>query len=101
MAVSKESARSMLQTLGRISDSFEGSMKVLHLIKSSAIKSESHARAIKAATAIRSLQDVLEEIRVGQHKCMQVLGAVKIPIKNEDKPVHLRLVVDNTRKEKV
>lgn len=88
----KEKAKKQLVVLEKYLQVLESSTRVVKALKTHAVRNQLHRRAIHTVGALKGLEGLLEDLRVGRLMCMEILGAKKVPIEIEKK---LKLVVNN------
>jgi len=89
---SKEKAKKQLVVLEKYILVLESSVRVVKSLKEHAVNHRLHKRAIYSRTALTGLDELLVDLRGGRLMCMDVLGAKKVPIDNQDKP-KLKLIL--------
>ncbi len=90
----KEKAKKQLVVLEKYLQVLESSVRVVKALKKHAVNHQLHKRAVYTVDALKGLEGLLEDLRVGRLMCMDVLGAKKVPIVIEKK---LKLVVNNEK----
>jgi len=71
----------------------ERAVESANILRKFSISHQLHKRAINATKALDGLRGLLEELNYGKAIAMEILGAKKVSIDNQDKKkVHLRIV---------
>ena len=93
----KERVKKILANVSKFLQALEKSRDVVQFLYDHAVKHELHDRAINSRKALDGLINLIDDLQSAQSLCLEVLGAKKVPIDNQDKP-KLKLVVDNERR---
>jgi len=93
----QEKAKKQLHNLSAFVEALQKALKPVEILHNHAIKRALHKRAIITTKTLKGLNELIDELQDGQALCLEILGARKIPIDNQDKP-KLKLVVDNERR---
>jgi len=87
----KEITKKNLAKLENHINLFEAVERVVKMHKAHAVHRQLHQRAINATKALDGLEGLLTDLRSGRLLCMEILGAKKVSIDNQDKP-KLRII---------
>lgn len=82
----QKKAKKQLRNLEVYVNSLQRSIKAVEILRTHAVKRALHKRAIAATKALDGLYDLVSDLRDGQSLCMEILGAKKLTIDNQDRP---------------
>ncbi len=89
----KQRAKNRLVILDKNLKLLRQTRGLVGLIKAHAVENNIHKRAVYSRTTLTGLDYLIDELEYGRSVCIEILGAVKVPIVVEKK---LKLVVNNT-----